>query len=89
MLTFDDVLRKIRGNFPKEAHSPQVEWVRESASSIVTTDNAFRITRKMVDCKMVYEAERCATANSSGKPIGGQFVSAEQAKEACAFWVMP
>ena len=87
-LSFESVRARIRENFPVKpplARTKALIWVRETASSMVTSDNRFRITRSFEAGVPVYVAEACATSTSKAVPIGGRFENADQAKDAVAF----
>jgi hypothetical protein len=87
MQTFERVRERIQANMPKAApsRSETLQWSRETAASIVTTDNRFRITRQIENGTATYWAQQCATHNSAPKPVGGRFMSFDQAREAVEF----
>ena len=85
-LTFEAVRKRIRQNFPTGVKtSNHLTWCRETATSMISSDNRFRISKALEGGVPVYVAEQCATSTSKAIPIGGRFENADQAKEAVAF----
>lgn len=92
MNTFESVQAKVRTNFSSSA-VPQgksdLQWKRESISTIVSTCNRFRISRMVENGTETYWAWTVATETQAPKGIGGRFIRADEAKDACQFRAVP
>lgn len=85
MITFEKAQEICRKNAQSRIKpTPPIEWSRETGTSMVSKDNRFRITRQVESGTTRYYAEFCATQQSPPKPIGGSFLTFEQAKDAVA-----
>lgn len=84
MPTLEQVQAKVRANFPNSAvaSAKPLEWTRETAHSMVTTDNRYRLSRTAESGGYSYSVW---TIPSDGKPpklVAGPYITASEAKEA-------
>jgi hypothetical protein len=87
--TLDALRAKIQRNFPNQGESrsetPGLTWQRETANSLISACNRFRVSRIVENSTIRYAASHVATPERAARQIGVLFDTPTQAKDACEF----